>query len=497
MASIPVIDIFAGPGGLGEGFSSLARVSGRPEFKIALSIEKERWAHSTLRLRAFQRLLGSELPEGYWPILERGASWAELRDLDPRAAAAADREALRLELSPESARGVGELVDAALRKSDRWVLVGGPPCQAYSLVGRSRNRGNPAYVPETDKRQTLYLEYLQILGDHAPPVFIMENVKGLLSATFQNQRLFERIVEDLHNPAKALGASGRPSRRQPRYEVLPLTYQSDSLFPDEAGDRAAYVIRAELFGVPQARHRVILLGIRSDLGSAVGSLTPAGRRVTVRDAIRHLPRLRSGVSRAADSTSAWISTLKSAKHSPWISTIDPRVRAAIRSVLSSLVLPRKGRGGEVLNVAGRLVLNHSSRSHMGQDLHRYLFASCYAATYGVSPPLSEFPVELRPDHKSVARAMEGGHFADRFRVQVAARPATTITSHISKDGHYYIHYDPTQCRSLTVREAAELQTFPPLYFFAGPRTAQYQQVGNAVPPTLASQIAALVADLIA
>jgi DNA (cytosine-5)-methyltransferase 1 len=129
-------------------------------------------------------------------------------------------------------------------------------------------------------------------------------------------------------------------------------------------------------------------------------------------------------------------------------------------------------------------------------LHRYLFAAAFAKTKGRSPLLQDFPRALLPKHENVKEALKETKFNDRFRVQLAGRPSTTITSHISKDGHYFIHYDPTQCRSLTVREAARLQTFPDNYFFEGPRTEQYRQVGNAVPPLLAQQIAEIVADLL-
>ena len=141
------------------------------------------------------------------------------------------------------------------------------------------------------------------------------------------------------------------------------------------------------------------------------------------------------------------------------------------------------------------VCNHATRSHIRADLHRYFFVAAFGCVHGRSPLLNDFPKALLPNHENVAEALRETKFNDRFRVQIANRPATTITSHISKDGHYFIHPDPAQCRSLTVREAARLQTFPDNYFFEGPRTQQYHQVGNAVPPLLACQIAGIVAGL--
>jgi DNA (cytosine-5)-methyltransferase 1 len=493
---IPIIDIFAGPGGLGEGFSSWRDERGRSRFELALSIEKDAFAHATLRLRAFRRCFGDTPPEEYNRVLRGEIDWDELKLHHPHEALKAEDESRQIELARGSVTEVRSLIRHALPDDDSpWVLIGGPPCQAYSLVGRSRNKGIASYKADLDHRQTLYVEYLQILADHAPPVFVMENVKGLLSAKFNRQRLFDSIRQDLKDPSAALRRENRAaSYLRPKYDIHALVPPSDLLGEDPRD----FVVRAEQFGVPQRRHRVILLGIRRDLdANNLQSLATSTVNGRIDHVLASLPRVRSGLSKQADSGHAWLSHLRAVRAKKWMGEADVEVRGKIRETIDRLSIPAASRGSDyVVSRSGDVVLNHSTRAHIGSDLERYLFASAFASVGGSSPVLSEFPPSLLPAHDNVQRALSNGLFADRFRVQVAKKPSTTITSHISKDGHYYIHYDPSQCRSLTVREAARLQTFPDDYFFCGPRTSQYQQVGNAVPPALARQIADLVAKLL-
>jgi len=517
MSAIPIIDLFAGPGGLGEGFSALLDDSGFSPFRIALSIEKDVKAHQTLELRSFVRQFGLDGPPADYYRFVRGevdrGTLLEARAHSSQARSART-ESWNIELGVEPAEYVSSRVREAAG-DDISVLIGGPPCQAYSLVGRSRNQGIPGYDATSDGRHFLYREYLRVLTAHWPAVFVMENVKGLLSAKLDGQSVFARILEDLHEPANAL-ASGKRAKTGHRYRIVALTVTEDeqfSLIDASKADPSRFIVRCEEYGVPQARHRLILLGIRADIPTSGLKLLQKAEPVRVGDVLGSLPKLRSGLSDGTDSPESWRKVISSSLSSKWFKKLaveDEAVAAEISRGIAGASSRRQDRGAEFISCAAvpkaladwyldprpKGVPNHSTRSHMPEDLKRYLFASAFARVHQRSPTLADFPSLLLPDHKNVNTAIQGSMFGDRFRVQVKDRPSTTVTSHISKDGHYYIHYDPAQCRSLTAREAARLQTFPDNYFFCGGRTAQYHQIGNAVPPLLARQIARIVAGIL-
>jgi DNA (cytosine-5)-methyltransferase 1 len=509
---IPIIDLFAGPGGLGEGFSAYRSINSSPIFKIKLSIEKDNFAHKTLLLRAFFRKFNNfEVPMEYYEYLEGKISEDYLFDKYPTQALQASDEAWCIELGGKKItnENIDLKIEKALDRSKNWVLIGGPPCQAYSLAGRSRMRGGDLEKFETDERHFLYKEYLRILAVHQPPVFIMENVKGLLSAELNDQNIFQRILEDLSNPIDSIQKNKKSiTQTSLKYQLLPIESKQGNLLGDILP--SDFVVHAENHGIPQMRHRIIILGIRSDISKTPNHLRTSDE-VAIEDVINDLPKLRSGLSKEIDNPVIWSNTIKQIQNEKWFS-IDQTIRVIKNEIIKTLLdiddhldkgaeyIPYKGYPNSYANwyKDSRLmgICNHSARSHIKYDLYRYLYSSVFSTIYQRSPQLREFPVPLLPNHKNVAEALIDSKFNDRFRVQVKGRPSTTIVSHISKDGHYYIHYDPSQCRSLTVREAARLQTFPDNYFFVGPRTEQYKQVGNAVPPLLAQQIAEIVADLL-
>lgn len=502
---IPIIDLFAGPGGLGEGFSSLRDHKHEPVFEIGLSIEKDPVAHRTLMLRAvYRRLQGTKHIQHYYSYIRNEMDEATFRKLPAVAVAFAhaEKEAQCLELGKADEKSIDADICTALNGKDTWVLIGGPPCQAYSLAGRSR-RANDKNFHE-DEKHFLYREYLRIIQVHRPTIFVMENVKGLLSSQHSGSPMFERILADLSAPIPGL-----------EYEIRSFLKKGDS----KTLEPSDFVIQAERHGIPQCRHRVILLGVRKDAGASRHDLLQVvSKPVTVKQAIDDLPKIRSRLSRN-DSLEAWREAVLAGPSyvKGWGTEGEKDLTELMRTSAQAALIA--GVGKPFAQKPGRKpkikdqtelqrwvhdrslngICQHEARSHMPSDLARYLFAACFAQSQKYSPRLDVFPPRLLPNHINVTkdRATEVIPFKDRFRVQCARDPATTIVSHIAKDGHYYIHYDPTQCRSLTVREAARLQTFPDNYFFAGNRTEQYTQVGNAVPPLLANKLAKIVRGLLA
>ena len=695
---VPFVDIFAGPGGLSEGFSSFSLSSDNGDvypFKSILSAEKEEAAYTTLRLRAFLRWFvytmklprppkvyidyvtdksknlskspsfilhdvlhadipkvnnAQELEEALLSSLKEG--WKnfasqysdELSDILD-AVLHARNDVMQFELGgediPSKAGDISPYIRAAVKgfnqKSEpisEFILIGGPPCQAYSNAGRSRRNKNDLkqyicdqtgqYIFDKDPRATLYKEYLRVLYANKPALFVMENVRGMLSAHFTNtdgtkEPVWKRVVSELHDPAVALGKAMYSSASE-KYVITSLVaghtcyYSGDKRQLDKL-DPKKFVLRASDYGVPQNRDRVILLGIRSDLlkdaslqdvlqdiklptdtqknvsvGTAINDLQPlfsslssistdVRRRksvplakaesewkkaihIQIVDVIQALNRHMSSMKVPEGEWDELLQQCLSAIRSkfepkdllqgdavePFIEGLfNCRIRAALKDVddtIQSIVAKVDSFAelcehyqwkndqpeSEVLKSwyknksEGLPVLNHFPRRHMDTDLARYVYAACYAKVYKeLEQELSEgIPnwvlekarvknakeflkkeagiydrisikqlqlVELDPDHQNTQS------FVDRFKVQRAESPSTTVTCHLSKDGHYYIHPDPVQCRSLTVREAARLQTFPDNYFFEGMPTQQRTQVGNAVPPLLAHHISEVVCGL--
>lgn len=504
MNEYPIVDLFAGPGGLGEGFASLRITKNKKQsmFRTAISIEKDLHAHTTLQLRHFFRQFQDGLvPEDYYSYLKGNISLEKLYLNYPKESSIARETSWRCTLGEESHATVKSRISHAIGKHKKWVLVGGPPCQAYSMVGRSRMMNDPKF--ESDPRHFLYKEYLRILADHKPPVFVMENVKGLLSAKINGEYVINYILRDLAEPGKTIVGNNSGLG----YKLYSL---SESGLKNSGADPTSFIVKAEEYGIPQARHRIFIVGVRNDI-KIRPEILEKSLKCNVQDVIGNLPELRSGISKQEDNLAIWKKTLTEIIHQPWfikgktnglaefahnsetvLQTLNYKYLERSNTSYSAPKTHRKWFGDDRLTV----LTAHESRTHMTSDLHRYFFAALYARIHNTSPKLYDFPLELLPNHKNVELGRVGKMFSDRFRVQLSNTPSTTITSHISKDGHYFIHYDPIQCRSLTVREAARLQTFPDNYKFEGTRTAQYHQVGNAVPPLLANKIAEIIYDVL-
>ena len=296
-----------------------------------MSVERDPAACETLRLRGFLRQFRSGFPDDYYSFLNGEAPEPEWANRFPRRWERASREVVCRELGPDGRTRAlsARIADIQSKYGGDTVLIGGPPCQAYSLVGRGRNAGRGDYDPDTDTRLVLYREFARVLRTLNPAAFVMENVKGILSASRRGRAVFQDVVGQLE-------AAGNG------YALFPLSPRAAAL--DET-DPKRFVVRAEDHGIPQARHRVVLVGLRSDVASArSGSLLGLENRTpcAASSVLDGMPRQRSRVSRGLDSPAMWSKTVcdAAAEIMSWAQRLrngaGPRLACAIKDSVSRM-----------------------------------------------------------------------------------------------------------------------------------------------------------------
>ncbi len=351
--TIPVIDLFAGPGGLGEGFNMAECSDKNSCFKVCLAVEKDPMAHKTLKLRSFfSQFNRDDIPAEYYSLLRGDILQEELYSKFEKEAERAESEAWNVTLGEVSPEKVDEKIKNAVRNSSVWVLTGGPPCQVFSLVGRSRRGG----IKTEDPRIYLYREFLRILNIHAPPVFVLENVKGMLSSKINGQSIFEKILDDLKNPEAAisrLNGKQRQSLRGDNYTIHSFVKNpGKNLLGKLIFNHIDYTIQCERYGIPQARHRVIFFGIRDDLTvTSPETLKTKSGQISVSDIILSLPEVRSGLSKEIDSADNWKLRIKNIVNQKWFHQLkvnDLDVYKEIKDTIENFTPPECNRGKEFI-----------------------------------------------------------------------------------------------------------------------------------------------------
>jgi DNA (cytosine-5)-methyltransferase 1 len=404
------IDLFAGAGGLSEGFIQAG-------FEPIAHVEIENSACNTLRTRAaYHYLKTNNKYEIYVSYLKGEISREQLYLSVPMAIL---DSVINLPIGDENNETIHQQIKLSLGTRNVDLIIGGPPCQAYSLVGRSRSKTKM----EGDPRNFLFIQYAEYLEIYRPKMFVFENVLGLKSAKGGH------YLEEM-----------------------------EKIFNKKGYQIKLHTLEARNFGVLQNRKRIIILGWQKNKKINIPNLEEISieNNYLVRDLLDDLPFIKAG--EGADRFLKY--------------------KTETTEYLKSHALRN---GIDVLT-------QHIARPHKDQDKKIYKIAVQKWEKKQERLNYNDLPEQLKTHQNRTS-------FFDRFKVVAADLPySQTVVAHIAKDGHYYIHPDNRQNRSISVREAARLQSFPDDYYFEGEkeganRTAAFKQIGNAVPPLMAKEIA--------
>jgi DNA (cytosine-5)-methyltransferase 1 len=404
------IDLFAGAGGLSEGFLNAG-------FSPVAHIENDEAACYTLKTRAAYHFLKRNqklwIYESYLKgHISRDALYGFIpkRILD---------QVINKKIGVNKNKKLFSIVDKLKGNKDIDVIIGGPPCQAYSVIGRAVDKKKM----KNDSRNFLYIDYGRFLTKYKPRIFIFENVLGLLSANGKKRK----YVTNMLSYFKKIGYNVE-------YKIL----------------------NASEFGVLQNRKRMLIIGWQKDINFSYPEFEKIVHNCKVKNIFSDLPAIRSGQGKE-----------KNGKY---------------KNITNEYLKDFYIRNGiEILS-------QHVSRPNTEKDLKIYAYVVKIWNEDKKRLNYSELPDSLI-SHKNTI------DFIDRFKIVASELPTSqTILAHIAKDGHYYIHPSLKQNRSISVREAARLQSFPDDYYFEGEkenknRTAAYKQIGNAVPPLMSKSIA--------
>ena len=406
------IDLFAGAGGLSEGFIQSGY---RPIAHVEMNPNAARTIETRLAYYHLRDIGKLSIYRQY----EKGQITREM--LLSHIPEQELKTVINKEISEATIKGIFKTIDASMAEKGIAtvdVIIGGPPCQAYSLVGRAQS--SHMLVPmKDDPRNELYKMYIQFLNKYKPRMFVFENVEGIKTARGG------QAFKNLQSYMKRVG-----------YELEP------------------HELNARDFGVLQSRKRIIIVGWIKGTGYQYPDFDIVHRDAIVSDILGDLPAIIPGGK------------------SDGYAVTDMR---KVKQILKTLNLREKD---DVLTA-------YEARPHTEQDIEIYKHAINLWFENGKHERLKydDLPEKLKTHNNRTS-------FVDRFKVvEGDMEYCHTILAHLSKDGHYFIHPSIDQHRSITVREAARIQSFPDNYYFEGARTAQFVQVGNAVPPIMAKQIA--------